>query len=72
MQVVRKVGEGPAGLARRTEMQGRVALRIFGTGRLLEINQRSLATRVPKLTLFSGPRCSLCDVSHLPRNIHFL
>lgn len=61
----------PAG---QTEMQGRVALRVFVAGRLLKPNQRSLATRVPKLTLFSGPHCSLCDVSHVthhPRSIRF-
>ena len=58
------------------EMQTRVALHIFSTGRVLKLNQHShsLATRVAKLPLFSSPQCSLCDVSHVnrhPRSIRF-
>jgi hypothetical protein len=55
-------------------MRGRVALRVLSLGRLPKLHQRSLATRVPKLTLFSGPQCSLCEVSHVihhPKSVVF-
>ena len=46
------------------ETHGRTESSILSIGRVLKLNQRSLATRAPSLALFSGLQYSLCEVSH--------
>ena len=46
------------------ETRGRTEFSIINIGRILKLNQRSLATRAPSLTSFSGLQYPLCNVSH--------